>query len=337
MDRHDRQWGRKGATLSDKTARQQYGLTQDEIYAAIDAGKLQYRPRRDAWEPVAAAAPPGGRGPRQDSAWRALPAGTAGADRAGAGQPRAETAPSSARRPQGKAGRAPIRARRARLATAMTLPAPSAMRVSALLVPFPLGAFVCQRRQQEVQRLHLLVHHACKVICRARQAHPDEQHVLLGVLSASVQPRQHGDRGIGGRTPGAALLPQGDVINVRLEHIQNPSRPASTDTGPLARSARSLAVISSPSSCSFSTTSSVDMISSAPAASSGYRRSFRFQKGLQVQACPSRGPPDRLVRRTGSVSGPRSAPISTAVVSKALARSAGRKSRTASRQVAAGA
>ena len=219
----------------------------------------------------------------------------------------------------------------------MTLPAPSAMRVSALLVPFPLGAFVCQRRQQEVQRLHLLVHHACKVICRARQAHPDEQHVLLGVLSASVQPRQHGDRGIGGRTPGAALLPQGDVINVRLEHIQNPSRPASTDTGPLARSARSLAVISSPSSCSFSTTSSVDMISSAPAASSGYRRSFRFQKGLQVQACPSRGPPDRLVRRTGSVSGPRSAPISTAVVSKALARSAGRKSRTASRHVAAGA
>ena len=44
MDLHDREWGRKGATLSDKTARQQYGLTQDEIYAAIDAGKLQYRP-----------------------------------------------------------------------------------------------------------------------------------------------------------------------------------------------------------------------------------------------------------------------------------------------------
>jgi len=43
MDLHDREWGHKGATLSDKTARQQYGLTQDEIYAAIDAGKLQYR------------------------------------------------------------------------------------------------------------------------------------------------------------------------------------------------------------------------------------------------------------------------------------------------------
>ena len=29
------EWGRKGATLSDKTARLQYGLTQEEIYAAI--------------------------------------------------------------------------------------------------------------------------------------------------------------------------------------------------------------------------------------------------------------------------------------------------------------
>jgi hypothetical protein len=44
MDLHDREWGRKGATLSDKTARQEYGLTQDEIYTAIDAGQLQYRP-----------------------------------------------------------------------------------------------------------------------------------------------------------------------------------------------------------------------------------------------------------------------------------------------------
>jgi hypothetical protein len=38
------EWGRKGATLSDKTARSEYGLTQEEIYAAIDAGKLHYRP-----------------------------------------------------------------------------------------------------------------------------------------------------------------------------------------------------------------------------------------------------------------------------------------------------
>jgi len=37
------EWRRKGATLSDKTAREEFGLTQDEIYAAIHAGKLQYR------------------------------------------------------------------------------------------------------------------------------------------------------------------------------------------------------------------------------------------------------------------------------------------------------
>jgi len=39
----DEEWSRKGATLSDKTARSEYGLTQDEIIAAINAGKLQYR------------------------------------------------------------------------------------------------------------------------------------------------------------------------------------------------------------------------------------------------------------------------------------------------------
>jgi hypothetical protein len=42
MDYGD-EWGRKGATLSDKTARAEFGLTQEEIYDAIDAGKLQYR------------------------------------------------------------------------------------------------------------------------------------------------------------------------------------------------------------------------------------------------------------------------------------------------------
>ena len=44
MESHDSEWARKGATLSDKTARSEYGLTQDEIFAAIDAGRLQYRP-----------------------------------------------------------------------------------------------------------------------------------------------------------------------------------------------------------------------------------------------------------------------------------------------------
>ena len=43
MEFHDEEWGRKGATLSDKTARSESGLTQDKIIAAINAGKLQYR------------------------------------------------------------------------------------------------------------------------------------------------------------------------------------------------------------------------------------------------------------------------------------------------------
>ena len=39
----DSEWQRKGATLSDKTVRKEFGLTQDEIIQAIRAGKLQYR------------------------------------------------------------------------------------------------------------------------------------------------------------------------------------------------------------------------------------------------------------------------------------------------------
>lgn len=37
------EWQRKGATLSDKTARAELGLTQDEIVQAIRCGELQYR------------------------------------------------------------------------------------------------------------------------------------------------------------------------------------------------------------------------------------------------------------------------------------------------------
>jgi len=43
MDDLDSDWQRKGATLSDKTARKEFGLTEDEIVRAIRAGKLQYR------------------------------------------------------------------------------------------------------------------------------------------------------------------------------------------------------------------------------------------------------------------------------------------------------
>ena len=44
MSRFDgSEWQRKGATLSDKTAQKEFGLTQAEIVRAIRAGKLQYR------------------------------------------------------------------------------------------------------------------------------------------------------------------------------------------------------------------------------------------------------------------------------------------------------
>ncbi len=36
-------WTDKGATLTEKTAEKEYGITYPEIVAAINAGKLQYR------------------------------------------------------------------------------------------------------------------------------------------------------------------------------------------------------------------------------------------------------------------------------------------------------
>ncbi len=36
-------WLKKGATLSDKSAQKEFGLTQEEIIDAINGGKLQYR------------------------------------------------------------------------------------------------------------------------------------------------------------------------------------------------------------------------------------------------------------------------------------------------------
>ncbi len=36
-------WRQKGATLSDKSARQEFGLTQQEIYEAMRVGKLQFQ------------------------------------------------------------------------------------------------------------------------------------------------------------------------------------------------------------------------------------------------------------------------------------------------------
>ncbi len=43
MDDLDSEWRRKGATLSQKTAQEEFGLTWEAIVRAIRAGKLQYR------------------------------------------------------------------------------------------------------------------------------------------------------------------------------------------------------------------------------------------------------------------------------------------------------
>jgi hypothetical protein len=39
----DSNWTQKGATLSDKSARKEFGITQEMIIDAIKCGKLQYR------------------------------------------------------------------------------------------------------------------------------------------------------------------------------------------------------------------------------------------------------------------------------------------------------
>ncbi len=43
MNDLESEWQRKGATLSDKTAWKEFGLTEEEIVQAIRARKLQYR------------------------------------------------------------------------------------------------------------------------------------------------------------------------------------------------------------------------------------------------------------------------------------------------------
>jgi hypothetical protein len=37
------EWNRKGATLSDKTAKEEYGVSRDFVLEGIRAGKLEYR------------------------------------------------------------------------------------------------------------------------------------------------------------------------------------------------------------------------------------------------------------------------------------------------------
>ena len=106
------EWQRKGATLSDKTAGQEFGLTQGEIYDAIDAGTLQYRqaymhgnpwlrPLRREVEALART--------RRGDPLRQRTAGQGGAD---ARQPRDQAPADRAGRTPGAASQAQLRSRR---------------------------------------------------------------------------------------------------------------------------------------------------------------------------------------------------------------------------------
>ena len=43
MNDNSNLWGQKNATLSDKSAKKEYGISRDEIIDAINLGELQYR------------------------------------------------------------------------------------------------------------------------------------------------------------------------------------------------------------------------------------------------------------------------------------------------------
>jgi hypothetical protein len=43
MDHPEAEWQRKGATLSDRTAQKEFGLTTDQIARAIRGGRLRFR------------------------------------------------------------------------------------------------------------------------------------------------------------------------------------------------------------------------------------------------------------------------------------------------------
>ncbi len=106
----DDEWQREGATVSDKTARQEFGLIQDEINDAIDAGTLQYH-QTITREPVAETAPPRGRDPRLGQARRTSRQRTAGQGGTAVSQPQDQAPVDRADRTHGAASQARLRSR----------------------------------------------------------------------------------------------------------------------------------------------------------------------------------------------------------------------------------
>ncbi len=110
MDDLNSEWQRKGATLSDKTARKEFGLTQDEIVQAIRAGTLLYREHSVYGNPwLRLLRREVGSAGQQETRGQ-LPERSAGEDGTGAHRPRTKAAEDVDRRvgrAEGKAERRP--------------------------------------------------------------------------------------------------------------------------------------------------------------------------------------------------------------------------------------
>jgi hypothetical protein len=110
---------------------------------------------------------------------------------------------------------------------------------------------------------------ACEVVDHLGQAGADNQHGVVGVLAAFVQPEQHRDADIDDRTPGGQARRDGSrhPPTTALADVIRPYMVARKGSWP--RSARSLPATSSLSCLSFSTISREVAISAASAISSG--------------------------------------------------------------------
>ena len=118
MDDRDSEWQGKGATLSDKTARKEFGLRQDEIVQAIRAGKLRYRLNSVFGNPFLRLLRREVEALVKKKHGGQLPVGSEGEGGAGEHQPRAEAAPDQ----DGRVGSAEVTAdRRPRTVTASAL------------------------------------------------------------------------------------------------------------------------------------------------------------------------------------------------------------------------
>jgi hypothetical protein len=107
----DHEWQREGATVSEKTARQEFGLIQDEINDAIDAGTLQCHQTYLHGNPWLRLLPPRGRDPRPGQARRPARQRTAGQGGTAVSQPQDQAPVDRADRTHGAASQARLRSR----------------------------------------------------------------------------------------------------------------------------------------------------------------------------------------------------------------------------------